>query len=210
MTINKNKKINHFGVILLSMVLLLFSSCFTNESQETNLVNNNAQNAISQQVPQPNQEQKNKPNSVAQRPTLKTKSTKVSGAPNPNFKVTLDEDMKAQLNEANKDKKQVSKAKFEADYFVNYINGIVQLTKEQKESIGKLATENIQIKLRLQDQLKALKSAPNKDFKKIRAVARSIAFQHQEEVAYLEKELTPSQFKKYTEHQESKMKKARK
>ena len=182
------------------LFMILLGACGNDQQQQQNLPPSNVQDTTLKKADYANLSTPTRNSNTVAKP----KPTTPRKDPT-NFNVRLDEDMKSLLSNENTDKQLLRKAKSEAAYFANYINGIVQLTDKQKSTITELAVTNIHKKLDLQQQMQLLKKKPNSDFNKIRTTARAIAYQHQEEVAYLKKELNPEQFKKYMEHQNKKV-----
>jgi len=97
-------------------------------------------------------------------------------------------------NETTKYKRKVSQ---EVDYFIRSLDGIVKLTNDQKSTLKELATQNISIKLNLQQEKTALKANPESDPWELLTINKTITYYGQQELKYLKKNLTPTQYDLY-------------
>ena len=186
---------------------LAFFSCNSNQDQEINARNNNAIVNQQQQAPRPAQTQAPR-QAPRQAPTNQPVNSNVATKKNiPNKEkrqIAVDEDMKPYLTTQNQTQAYQSKVSSEAEFFLSYLDGIVNLTAEQKSTIKDLAVKNISVKLKLLEDRTKLMAQPNSDKKEIRTISKAIAYQHQEERKYLKEVLTADQFESYVEFQNKK------
>lgn len=111
--------------------------------------------------------------------------------------INPDDKVKFYLKQENNTEKHLTKVGFEVKYFIDFLHKKVILNKDQKVRIKELATENIKVKLDLQEQLSTLRANPNSDRKEIRSLVKAVAVKHQEEDKYLKEVLTEVQYKAY-------------
>lgn len=197
--------------IVLLFIGFSFYSCSSNDTQE---INKDSVVVTKQQQPKKAASKQSFKGKVSpttatvpskKRKKTTTKERKKQRTPKKRT-IVLEEEMKPYLKMPKQTKAYQNKVSKEVDFFVDHIDGIVKLTKDQKLTIRQLSTKNIAIKMKLLEDRSKLMADPNRDKGKVRTISKAIAYQHQEERKYLKEVLTADQFNLYVEFQNKKKK----